>query len=278
MTQSTIPRMHGLGNTVLLVDARVVHGCDESTLARRWCADAGADAMLLHALADGGSTVSIRNADGSSAELCGNGLRCLVRLAMDEGWCAGTARIESPAGVHECAMDAERVRVSMPNPAFGLAAVGAVPELRPGESTGEGACIVVDFDGVHMDLHLVSTGNPHVVIPCSDAAALDAIEAIGPVLETHPAFPAGINVHLVHVHASDRLQLRTWERGVGPTRACATGATAAVAAMARAGLADGTAVVEMPGGELAVEWNGDDGVTWNRGPADYLEPVTLDLD
>lgn len=278
MTHSIVPRMHGLDNTVLLVDVRIVEGRDEASLARRWCAEAAADAMLLHDLADGGSTVSIRNADGSSAELCGNGLRCLVRLGVDEGWCTETVRITSPSGVHECSIDGELVRLSMPNPAFGLEAVGAVSGELPGEATGEGACIVMDFDGIGMDLHLVSTGNPHVVIPCTDAAALEAIEAIGPALGTHPAFPAGINVHLVHVAAADRMQLRTWERGVGPTRACATGATASVAAMARAGLADGTAVVEMPGGDLVVEWNGDDGVTWNRGPAAYLEPATLDLD
>ena len=279
MKQLEVFRMHGLGNTVLLVDRRAVAGRDSGALARRWCNEANADAMLLHELDEAGACdVEIRNADGSPAELCGNGLRCLVRLGCDEGWWTDGVRLRTPAGAHEGSMESDLVRVSMPAPAFGLEAVAARSEQLPGETTGEGACIVMDFDGVGMDLHLVSTGNPHVVIPCRDAAALETIDVIGPVLERHPAFPAGINVHLVQVVAADRLRLRSWERGVGPTRACATGATAAAAATARAGLADVGATVDMPGGALEVECDPDSDVVWNRGPADYLDPVVFDLD
>ena len=104
------------------------------------------------------------------------------------------------------------------------------------------------------------------------------IELIGPVLETHPAFPGGINVHLAYVADRERIQLRSWERGVGPTRACATGATAAMAAMVRIDLVDRPRwTVEMPGGVLQVEWEEDDSTIWNTGPAEYMDPVAVEL-
>ncbi len=279
MTQLTVPRMHGLGNSVLLVDRSTLADAEPGAVARRWCGRAEADAMLLHALdAAGECHVDIRNADGSSAELCGNGLRCLIRLGVDEGWWTDGVRMRTPAGRHEGSIDSGQVRVSMPAPAFGPKAVGARTDHLPGESTGEGACIVMELDGIVLDLHLVSTGNPHVVIPCRDAEALDAVDAIGPVLEQHPAFPDGINVHLVQPVAADRMLLRSWERGVGPTQACASGATAAVAALARAGLAGHDSAVEMRGGVLHVAWDPETEEMWNRGPADYLDPVVFDLD
>lgn len=275
MNQLTIPRMHGLGNTMLLVDADRLAGHDVAMVARRWCALAEVDALLLH---DRSPRLLIRNADGSEAELCGNGLRCLARLGVDEGWYASPVRIQSPAGVHEALVQEHgTVRVSLPAPRFGSRVVRAYPSALQGQDTEDDACITLEVDGHRLDLHLVSTGNPHAVIPCGDAAALEVIELIGPVLETHPAFPAGINVHLVYVADRERIQLRSWERGVGPTRACATGATAAMAAMVRIDLVDDRVEVEMPGGVLEVQWEEDDSTIWNTGPAEYMDPVTVEL-
>lgn len=277
MGQLTVHRMHGLGNTVLLVDVRDLDGHDPQEVAQRWCAEAAADCMLLHERTDV-PRHSILNADGTPAELCGNGLRCLIRLGIEQGWYRPTGRIESPVGTHEYSQCEQGIRISMPTPQFGFESVAAEPTRLPGELAGDGACLTIELAGHCMDLHLVSTGNPHAVIPCSDAESLDAIDVIGPVLEAHLAFECGINVHLVHVRSPGELSLRSWERGVGPTQACATGATAAVAGLARAGLADSQATVSMPGGVLCVEYGGADGTTWNSGPADHLEPASLRLD
>ena len=126
-------------------------------------------------------------------------------------------------------------------------------------------------------LHLGSTGNPHAILCCRDDSDLAEIEAIGPFLEGHAAFPDRINVHLALPRGRDVVILRSWERGVGSTRACATGATAAMAAMARIDLVDDQVEVAMPGGVLQVEWEEDESTIWNTGPAEYMDPVTVEL-
>lgn len=112
-------------------------------------------------------------------------------------------------------------------------------------------------------------GNPHVVVPVEDVAALD-LELVGSVLEVHPVFPARTNVHLVQVLSPSHLRLRVWERGAGPTLACGTGACATLVACHLLGLSERQALVELPGGPLSIEWEGPSGHVWMRGPA---EPV-----
>jgi diaminopimelate epimerase len=112
-------------------------------------------------------------------------------------------------------------------------------------------------------------GNPHVVIPVADLDAVD-LEALGPLLELHEAFPARTNVHFVQVLSPNHLRMRVWERGAGPTLACGTGACATLVACHLLGLAERQARLDLPGGALEIEWDGASGPVWMTGPAEAV--------
>jgi len=194
------------------------------------------------------------NADGSVPEMCGNGLRCVaLHLAPRQG---SDLRVETDAGVRTCLVEGHEVTVDM------------------GSVRVEGAKRV-DVDGRSVELWVADVGNPHAV--CFDEVDANAVGILGPRLATHPAFPAGTNVGFAAVRAGT-VELVVWERGVGLTRACGTGAAAAVAVARSRGLlpADGPATVELPGGSL-VATVGAGGHTSLRGPARKVFSGEVDL-
>ena len=282
-------KMHGLGNDYVFVDGFEVAVDDPPALARRVAhrrRGVGSDGLILLLPPEQGGDVRMRmfNADGSEAEMCGNGIRCLARMAVERGRAGDDAvRVETPAGLRlaRCRREPDgriaTVTVDMGPPAFGPAAVGADPAgLEPGaadESPVRLRPAVVlgpaPRDGGDAPAEpawwLVSMGNPHAVAFVRDAASID-LASVGRAVETHAAFPARINVHLAVVRDRGHVVVRTWERGSGATDACGTGACAVAVAAAAAGLAGRTVRTTLPGGDLEIAWRPDGRVDMT-GPA-----------
>ena len=279
---------HGAGNTfVVLVDPDGSRRLSEG-LARALCASDGglrvdgaaADgAIRIAPVADGSADVVMdhRNADGSLAEMCGNGVRVVARVALEHGLVAGDrdeVLVRALAGPRS-------VRITRDDEgAFATAAVAmGVPERGP-EAVGlEASWARTDMGGrwhlddVPLGFDVVSMGNPHAVVAVDDVAEAP-VESLGRDLQSHPAFAAGVNVGFVHHVDEATVRLRVLERGVGETAACGTGACAAVAALRARGLVGPEVAVHLPGGMLIVRDLGD-GLEL-EGPAEILEVVADD--
>lgn len=234
---ATVPfvKMNGTHNEFVVVDGRRTPVDDPVAFGMRICDPAsgpGADGLLLvldSATAD--ARMQVINADGSEAEMCGNGIRCVARY-LDEHDGRAEAVVETPSGPIS-------TRVLSREP-YMVSEVMGVPRLgEPHEIAG--------FTAVPVDV-----GNPHVVIFVPDLAAID-LAALGPRIATDPRYPGGVNVHFVQI-VGDRLRVLHWERGAGATAACGTGAVAASAvAIASRGFRS-PVTLEVPGGTLRVEW------------------------
>lgn len=222
-----------------------------------------------------------RNADGSHAEMCGNGVRVVAKLAVDHGLVVpdgDTLRVATrggtkPVTVHRDAQGlVAEVTVDMGIPE-------TAPDAIPFELDGGDADALVhdvEVDGALVSFAVVSMGNPHAVVVVDDVATAP-VSALGPVLETHRRFPAKVNVGFAQVLDRDAIRLRVWERGVGETAACGTGACAAVVALQRQGHLDDTVAVHLPGGTLTVTHPvGTIGTVTMRGPATEVARVQLD--
>ncbi|MEX2648083.1 MAG: diaminopimelate epimerase [Alphaproteobacteria bacterium] len=264
MARVPFRKMHGLGNDVVVIDARA-HEIPIGHRLARALADRhrgiGCDHVLRLEPAEGADAfMRIWNADGEEAAACGNGTRCVARLLMDEGGSASVA-IRTEAGVLVCD-DAGpgHVAVDMGVPRLDWRSVPLAraadtlrldlgrPELGPATALG--------------------MGNPHAVFFVEDPDALD-IAAIGPALEHHDLFPERANIGFARVTAPDAIRARVWERGAGLTQACGTGACAALVAANRRGLAARSASVTLDGGALDIVWRADDHVVMT-GPAAYV--------
>ena len=193
-----------------------------------------------------------RNADGSVAEMCGNGVRVVGKYLADRGHVARAFDLETRAGVKQLELhtaddgSVDRVTVDMGAPGFGRA---DLPMLGEGEALKE----PFDVGGQTVVGTCLSMGNPHVVVVVDDVDTFP-VATLGPLLETHPAFPNRTNVEFVQVAGEDRLRQRTWERGVGETLACGTGACAVAVAGQVRGLTGQRVVIELRGGVLELEW------------------------
>jgi diaminopimelate epimerase len=263
MSQIPFRKMHGLGNDFVVLDGRRHQLALAPALARA-IADRrtgiGCDQLiLLEPPRDvaGQAFMRILNADGSEAEACGNASRCIARILADE---AGDpqVRIETVAGL----LDAEvmpdgRVRVDM-GPA--RTQWDEIPLAKPMDT------LRVDLvRGPLAEPVCTNIGNPHATFFVDDADALD-LAALGLKLEHDPLFPERANIGVASVQGRDRIRLRVWERGAGLTRACGTGACAALVAAHRRGLTGRHASVVLDGGELDIVWR-EDGHVLMTGPA-----------
>jgi diaminopimelate epimerase len=264
-------KLEALGNDFILVEARArPDRCD--ALARAVCdrrRGVGADGLLV--VLPGGpeaeARVEVWNADGSEAQTSGNGLRCVARrLATRRG--ARALRLATRAGIASVRIgpgDGGAIRVPLGVPRF---RAEEIPFVDPDPTRGARAperVIEARLPGVPLPVIVLSLGNPHAVMFVDGA-----VEAarLGPLVESHAAFPERTNVEFVRVVAPDRLIALFWERGAGPTASSGTGAAAALVAAAVAGRAARRARVEMEGGALEVGWD-DDGV-WTEGPARFV--------
>ena len=244
-------KMHGLGNDFVIIDARaqplVLNDAQARAIADRKTG-VGCDQLIVIEPAKNGSadaTMRIRNADGGEVEACGNASRCVAQLLMREQQKSGVA-IDTAAGVI-LAEDAGDGRVAVD---LGLARLEwrEIPLARA-------------MDTLHLDLALgplsdpvaVNVGNPHAVFFVPDAEAID-LKTLGPRLERHALFPERCNIEVATVLSPTRIRMRVWERGVGITRACGTGACATLVAAVRRGLTGAKAEVVLDGGALEIEW------------------------
>jgi diaminopimelate epimerase len=282
MSDQPIPfrKMNGLGNEFVIFDARggAIELPPEAIRALGAEDSIGFDQMItIEPPADGGDAfMRIHNRDGGEVDACGNATRCVGRVLMEESG-SKTAAIATNAGILR-AFDggADNVTVDMGKPRF---AWNEIPLAEPWPDTRELDLQVGPEDApVLAAPSAVSMGNPHVIFWVDDVAAYD-LAGIGPTIETHPMFPARVNVSLAHVVDRQSIEVRTWERGVGLTRACGTAACAAAVAAMRKGLVDRRVTVTLPGGPLAIEWRDDDHV-WMTGPVEAefegaIDPETL---
>jgi len=257
-------KMHGLGNDFVVVDARERDWGEWSRLAPR-LADRrlgiGCDQVLVvrrSSVAD--LRMDIHNADGSRAEMCGNGILCLALWARDHDIVRPQGlRVETLAGLVIPRVLAEGIEVDM-----------GEPELEgrkiPVEADGAVKEHPVDIGDGSVKITCVSMGNPHAVVFVDDAASYPVAQ-VGPKVETHAFFPKRTNVEFVQVLGPTRLRMRVWERGSGVTLACGTGACAAAVAAHWTGRAARDVAVDLDGGTLQIRWDRDSSHVFMTGPA-----------
>ena len=267
MTKLHFTKMHGLGNDFVVLDG--IHQRVELTPKQlRLLADrrlgVGCDQILVVEKAtrsDADFRYRIYNADGGEVEQCGNGARCFVQFVRDRGYTdARRIRVETAGGiiVPEIVAGGE-VTVDMGVPRF---APSAIPFIAGTDAVAQ----PLDVNGETIEIAVVSMGNPHVVQLVADVDGAPVITQ-GPRIEHHPRFPQRVNVGYMQVVDRVTIRLRVWERGVGETPACGTGACAAVVAGIRRGLLDSPVRVETRGGWLTIGWPGPDAPVAMTGPA-----------
>ena len=249
------------GNRFAVLDAFEREPADPARLAREWSARLGLDGVLIAARprAGGDCRMLVYNKDGSRAEACGNGLRCVARWSVETGRAPDELVIETDAGTRRirCLRDGE-ARGVLTGTIVGARAEMGVPRLI--ERTAR-----LEVAGRTLDATLVDMGNPHCVLFVADVERAQ-VARIGPALEHHPRFPQRANVSFVQA-SRERLSVRTWERGVGETAACGTGAAASAVAALLHGRARSPVAIQTRGGELEVTWDGA-GVLFLAGPVE----------
>ncbi len=259
-------KYEALGNDFVVVDASVLGDLDGALLARAICErrrGVGADGLLW--LVPGGDAhlVNVFNADGGLAETSGNGLRCAARWLLDHGF--ATPGIDIPlvsgAGASPARVDGGEIAVNMGPPSF------RDPDLtEPGG--GYVASVDLTVGGESWSGLAVSMGNPHLVVRAEVDPASAPLRRIADAAGRPGGFPHGVNVEVARVATRGRVDARVWERGVGETWACGSGACAVVAALGIGGAVGAEVDVHMPGGRLRVAWTGDSKESmWLTGPA-----------
>jgi diaminopimelate epimerase len=266
--------MNGLGNDFMVLPWPSRHVPPAPDLVRRWAdrrRGVGFDQLLLvdsEHTAGGDVSYRVFNADGGEVEQCGNGVRCLARyLAPRLG---NELTLVSPAGRTAARVESpERVSVDLGVPDFRPAALPfTVPEERDRYR--------LEVAGRTIELGAVSMGNPHAVIAVESVATAPVAE-LGPALQRHASFPRSVNVGFMERIDERNIRLRVYERGVGETLACGTGAAAAVAVGRRWGWLGERVAVELPGGTLEVNWPGPGAPLWQTGPTAAVYEGSIEL-
>ena len=260
-------KMHGIGNDFVVIDA-IRQSVALTPAAIRTLADRhvgiGCDQLLLveaPTRADADFRYRIFNADGSEVEQCGNGARCFARFVREHGLSdRDELCVETAAGLLRLRLLADgRVAVDM-----------GQPRLEPAEvpffATERAARYPIAADGVELEIAAVSMGNPHAVLMVEDVERAP-VAHLGPLLERHGRFPNRANVGFMQILAPDHIRLRVFERGTGETRACGSGACAAVVAGRLWGLLWPNVRVDLPGGTLEIHWAGEGEPVTMIGPA-----------
>ncbi len=250
-------KMHGLGNDFMVIDAINQPFEPKTGLIKQWANRTngiGFDQMLIVESTQNQQAAfryRIFNADGGEVSQCGNGARCFARFVRDKGLTnLDVIPVETDSGILQLqTIDDSRVRVNMGIPRF-------EPELIPLATRTQQPQYSVTCAGVEIRFSALSIGNPHIVIQV-DNTNTAAVENLGPVLESHELFPDRVNVGFMQILDRQHFKLRVYERGVGETRACGSGACAAHVAACTLGILDHQASAILIGGELNLEWHGD---------------------
>ncbi len=273
--QMLFTKMHGLGNDFVVVDGGGLEPLDPDVirgLANRRTG-IGFDQLLWVERPRGeGVDASYRvfNADGQEAEQCGNGARCIARFLAGADGHRRELRLQHATGISVARIEAEgEVSVDLGVPVFNPADIPFIADE-------ERESYPIDVNGETVEAGVVSLGNPHAVIEV-DAVDGAPVQRLGPLLERHDRFPNRANIGFVQVVDAAHIRLRVFERGVGETRACGTGACAAMIVGRRAGRLADTVVVELPGGAVTVHWEGSGSPVWLIGEAVTVFEGTIEV-
>jgi diaminopimelate epimerase len=263
-------KMHGLGNDFVVIDA-INQSVELSPEQVRFIADrhrgVGCDQLLL---VEASKTPNVDfkyrifNADGGEVGQCGNGARCFARFVVDKGLTEkAEISVETASGVIRPRLEADgQVSVDMGVPKF-------APEALPFSVEVESDRYLIALNGEKVEIGAVSMGNPHAVV-LVDNVETAAVASLGPAIESHTQFPQRVNVGFMQVVSRDQIRLRVFERGVGETQACGTGACAAMAVAHRWGLVDDEVRVGLTGGQLLIRWPGGGSPLLMTGPAETV--------
>lgn len=260
-------KMHGLGNDFMVIDMVTQHAQLSPRLIRQWSdryLGIGFDQLLV-VEPPGDPDVDFRyrifNADGSEVEQCGNGARCFARFVQDKRLTAKPRiTVETASGLITLHVQPDgQITVDM-----------GVPRVQPHEIPFQADSAALSYPlqvGDHqLEVSALSMGNPHCVTLVDDVDSYPVAD-IGPLIESHPRFPQRVNAGFMQIVDAHQARLRVYERGVGETRACGTGACAAAVAGIRLGLLRSPVTVRLPGGTLQIEWAGDGQPVMMTGPA-----------
>ena len=270
-------KMHGLGNDFILIDCLSKSLGDSSFLsylAKKLCNrnfGIGADGLML-ILASSKADLQMRifNSDGTEAQMCGNGIRCFAKYAYENKLISKNKfTVETLAGIITPELIFKDKEIS------GIKVDMGIPKLERREipMEGEDTPTVVDetltIDSKYVfKITCVSMGNPHCITFVNDVQSI-SVDEIGRKIENHPLFPEKTNVEFIQVLNKQEINFRVWERGVGETLACGTGACAALVASVLNKKTDREAIIHLPGGDLDIQW-ADDGHVYMTGPAELV--------
>ncbi len=261
-------KMHGAGNDFMVLDARESGYIPDAATARAWGdrrTGIGFDQLMLVLPAPSdeyAAAYRVFNTDGSVAQQCGNGARCVAAVVAATAGLTGEFALHSPVGKVRCRMRGQLVSVNM-----------GIPQFEPAQIPFDGGPRAPVYDyplGEHqLQFGAVSIGNPHAVlqVPQVDEAP---VGSLGRALQSSPAFPQGVNVGFMQVLSQGHIRLRVNERGVGETAACGTGACAAAVVGQDQGLLGEEVKIDLPGGQLMVSWRGQGSAVWLTGPAVHV--------
>ena len=269
--------MHGLGNDFVLFDAMtdpINLSADQIRLIADRHFGIGCDQLLLLEPAKGDQAdlnYRIFNSDGGEVEHCGNGARCAAVYLRDSGRVSKEEIIAETSGglIKLVCQPNEQVTVDM-----------GVPRFEPGEipilADQRASQYQLTVDGSEFEFSALSVGNPHAVI-LTDSVDSAPVESLGPILESHPFFPERVNVGFMQIIDRGHIRLRVFERGVGETLACGTGACAAVVVGRLQDILDETVTVDLPGGQLKISWGGEGQSVMMTGSATRVFEGEIDL-
>lgn len=277
-------KMHGIGNDYVYVDCfseRVDDPAGTAVVVSDRHTGIGADGLILICPSET-ADVGMRmfNADGSEAQMCGNGIRCVAKYSYEhglvgageeisvpgQGTFGSSLRVETGRGILPLGLEVaeddrvRRVCVNMGQPILGAKEIPTGLDMERVVNEG------IEIDGQPCSMTCVSMGNPHAVFFCDDANEIE-LERVGPMIENHELFPERINAHFVKVEGPGEITMRTWERGSGITLACGTGACACVVAGVLSGRTERGVLAHLPGGDLELNWCEDDNCVYMTGPA-----------
>ena len=263
-------KMHGLGNDYVYMDAIHQKIENESSLAQfvsNRHFGIGSDGLILICKSDVADfKMRMFNSDGSEAEMCGNGIRCVGKFVYDKGLTdKTTVTIETLAGIKTLELNTkegkvETVKVDMGEPILNPKEIPVISDEEPVKN------LMLEAEGRKFKFTCVSMGNPHAITEVENTEKFD-VEKYGKVLEVDKAFPNKTNVEFIQIIDKNHVKMRVWERGAGETLACGTGACATAVACYLNGKTDRNVEVELLGGKLFIEWNEENNHIYMIGPA-----------
>lgn len=263
-------KMHGLGNDYVYIDAINQKIENESSLAKfvsNRHFGIGSDGLILICKSDSADfKMRMFNSDGSEAEMCGNGIRCVGKFVYDKGLTDKTiVKIETLAGIKTLVLNTkdgkvETARVDMGEPILEAEKIPVISKEQPVKN------LELEAENKKFKFTCVSMGNPHAITIVENTKEFD-VEKYGKILEVDKAFPKKANIEFAQIIDKENIKMRVWERGAGETLACGTGACATSVACNLNGLTDRKVNIELLGGTLNIEWNEKDNHVYMTGPA-----------